>query len=85
MERESKRSKMDTNGTTSYSTFEIPFNPDPLRTPRKLRMVVVGAGFAGMTMAYKIQHEKKLSDIIDLQIYERQVYMSEHRHPSDVT
>lgn len=73
MERESKRRKMDTNGTSTYSPFEIPFNPNPLRTPRKLRMVVVGAGFAGLTLIYKIQHEKKLSDIIDLTVYERLV------------
>lgn len=35
-------------------------------------MVCVGAGFAGLTLAYKILHEKQLTDIIDFQIYDRQ-------------
>ncbi|KAK5114047.1 hypothetical protein LTR85_010353 [Meristemomyces frigidus] len=62
---------MASNGTSKYSPFEIPFNPEPLRTPRKLRMVCIGSGFAGLTLAYKIQHERKLGDVIDFQIYER--------------
>lgn len=60
-------------GSNQYSPFEIPFNPEPLRCPRKLRVVCIGAGFAGMTIAYKILHEKQLEGIVDLQIYERQV------------
>ena len=55
-----------------YSPFEIPFNSAPLRTPRKLRVVCVGSGFAGLTLAYKINIEKQLSNIIDFQVYERQ-------------
>jgi len=69
MERENKRRKMD---STLYSPFEVPFNPAPLRTPRKLRVVCVGSGFAGLTLAYKINIEKQLNDIIDFQVYERQ-------------
>lgn len=65
----SKRRKTD---TTMYSPFEIPFNPNPLRTPRKLRVICIGAGFAGLTLAYKFNIEKQLGDIIDFQIYERQ-------------
>ena len=69
MERENKRRRME---STLYSPFEIPFNPAPLRTPRKLRVVCVGSGFAGLTLAYKINIEKHLSEIIDFQVYERQ-------------
>ncbi len=56
-----------------YSEYEVPFNPVPLHTPRKIRMICIGAGLAGITLAYKIIHEKKLEDIIDFTIYERQV------------
>ena len=57
----------------SYSEYEVPFNHVPLRTPRKIRVICIGAGLAGITLAYKIIHEKKLEDVIDLTIYERQV------------
>lgn len=57
-----------------YSEYEVPFNPNPLHTSRKIRMICIGAGFAGMTLAYKIIHEKKLEDVIDFTIYERQVH-----------
>ena len=53
--------------------FRVPFNNRPLKTPRKLRVVCIGAGFAGLTLAYKISHDLKLEDLIDFRIYERQV------------
>lgn len=59
----------------TYSEYEVPFNAKPLCTPRKTRMICVGAGLAGMTLAYKIIHEKKLEDVIDFTIYERQVFL----------
>lgn len=55
-----------------YSPFEIPFNPDHLHKRRKLRVVCIGAGFAGLTLAYKILIEQKLGDVIDFQAYERE-------------
>ena len=69
MEPDPKRQK---SSSFLYSPFEIPFNPDPLRSPRKLRVVCIGAGFAGLTLAYKINIEKQLGHIIDFQVYERQ-------------
>lgn len=60
-------------GDNLYSRFEIAFNPEALRTPRrKLRIIGVGAGFAGLTLSYKVYHEQNLTDIIDFQIYERE-------------
>ncbi len=53
--------------------FRVPFNNNPYKTPRKIRVVCIGAGFAGLTLAYKISHELKVEDIIDFTIYERQV------------
>jgi hypothetical protein len=58
---------------SSYSPFCVPFNPSTLRTPRKIRVVCIGAGLAGLTLAYKIYHELKLFDFVDFTIYERQV------------
>lgn len=59
----------------TYSEYEVPFNAKPLCTPHKIRMICIGAGLAGMTLAYKIIHEKKLEDVIDFTIYERQVFL----------
>jgi hypothetical protein len=61
---------------SSYSPFCVPFNASTLRKPRKIRVVCIGAGLAGLTLAYKIQHELKLFDIVDFTIYERQVRLS---------
>lgn len=48
-----------------------PLCDEPILTRRKLRIVCVGAGFSGLTLSHKIQHEWKLEDAIDLQIYEK--------------
>lgn len=53
--------------------FRVPLNDQWARKPRKIRVVCIGAGLAGITMSYKIGHESKLEDVIDFQIYERQV------------
>ncbi|KAL4780314.1 hypothetical protein BJX76DRAFT_360979 [Aspergillus varians] len=39
-------------------------------TPRKLRVVCIGAGFSGLIMAYKLKHERPL-DFVDFTIYEK--------------
>ena len=44
----------------------------PAYTPtRKMRVVCIGAGFAGLMVAHKVQHELKLEDEMELAIYER--------------
>ena len=48
-----------------------PLCDEPILTRRKLRIVCVGAGFSGLTLSHKIQHELKLEDAIDLHIYEK--------------
>jgi len=53
--------------------FQVPLNNEWARKPRKLRVVCIGAGLAGVTLSYKIGHELKLEDVINFQIYERQV------------
>lgn len=39
-------------------------------TPRRLRVVCIGAGFSGLTLAYKLQHERSL-DYVDWVVYEK--------------
>ncbi|PWY76999.1 FAD/NAD(P)-binding domain-containing protein [Aspergillus heteromorphus CBS 117.55] len=48
-------------------------NVDPKRfafTPRKLKIVCIGAGFSGLILAHKLQHEQPL-DFVDFTIYEK--------------
>ena len=54
------------------SACRVPLNNRPFKSTRKLRVVCIGAGFAGLTLAYKISHELKLEDVLGFQIYERQ-------------
>ncbi|KAJ4167399.1 hypothetical protein NW754_011214 [Fusarium falciforme] len=49
-----------------------PLLKKPAFTPtRKMRVVCIGAGFGGLMIADKVQHELKLEDEIDLTIYDR--------------
>lgn len=50
---------------------DVVFPNVPSLERRKLRPVPVGAGYSGLTLAYKIQHGDKLEDVIDFQIYEK--------------
>ncbi|KAL2843694.1 hypothetical protein BJY01DRAFT_235534 [Aspergillus pseudoustus] len=49
----------------------VPILEQPSRAPRKLRLVCIGAGFAGLILAHRIKYDWKMDDIIDLQIYEK--------------
>ncbi|KAF4996087.1 hypothetical protein FDECE_12583 [Fusarium decemcellulare] len=58
---------MSINGFTKEPLLE-----QPAYTPtRKLRVVCIGAGFSGLLVAHKVQHEFKLEDEVDLAIYDR--------------
>jgi len=59
-----------TNGTFHPSNW-VPIQEEPVLSRRKLKIVCIGAGYSGLTLAHKIQHECKLEDMIDLQIYEK--------------
>ncbi|KAF9888834.1 hypothetical protein FE257_008203 [Aspergillus nanangensis] len=48
-----------------------PCGDHPAYARRKLRIVCVGAGYSGLTLAHKIDHELKLGDVVDLAIYEK--------------
>lgn len=49
----------------------IPAPDQPVFTPRKIRVVCVGAGFSGLLLAHKHKYQFDLSDMVDLTIYEK--------------
>ncbi|KAL6407714.1 uncharacterized protein AUP68_08736 [Ilyonectria robusta] len=49
----------------------VPVGDQPLFTEKKLRVVCVGAGFAGLMVAYKWKHQFQMDSFIDLAIYEK--------------
>ncbi|KAL1997923.1 hypothetical protein VTN02DRAFT_420 [Thermoascus thermophilus] len=56
---------------TTNKTIDIPLLEQPAYTPRRLRVVVIGAGFSGLTFAHKYQHEcPDLRAFVDLTIFE---------------
>lgn len=62
---------MTSDGTNGHAAAPK-WLAQPAYTPtRKMRVVCIGAGFSGLMVAYKVQHELKLEDEIELAIYER--------------
>lgn len=50
---------------------QIKMRQTPAYTPRRLRVITIGAGYSGLTLAHKFQHQHpELQDIIDHTIYE---------------
>lgn len=63
------------NGTAhanGVNPFNIPLNPDYAFTPRKLRVVTIGAGFSGLMIAHKFQHRfPEMQEYVEHVIFER--------------
>ncbi|OQE07669.1 hypothetical protein PENVUL_c012G10383 [Penicillium vulpinum] len=49
----------------------MPCADQPAYAQRKLRIICIGAGYSGLTLAHKIDHELKLGDFVELKIYEK--------------
>lgn len=49
----------------------VPVGDQPLFTEKRLRVVCVGAGFAGLMVAYKWKHQFQMDNFVDLAIYEK--------------
>lgn len=59
----------DTNGTAN--DYRIPLNKEFAYTPRKLRVITIGAGFSGLLMAHKFQHRfPEMQEYLEHTIYE---------------
>lgn len=55
---------------SSVSPNWVPVREAPVFSPRKIKVVCVGAGFSGLMLAYKWKHHK-LKEFINLTIYEK--------------
>lgn len=60
-----------TNGEGERPANWVPIIEQPSLTPRKLRVVCVGAGFSGLMLAHRVKYELKKDELIDLKIYEK--------------
>ncbi|CAF2738780.1 unnamed protein product [Rotaria sp. Silwood2] len=49
----------------------VPIREQYLCQPRRLKIITIGAGFSGLTLAYKVQNQCKLDDRIEHVIYEK--------------
>jgi hypothetical protein len=60
------------NDTKQMEEVTIPLNDTPAYTPqKKLRVVTIGAGYSGLTLAYKLQHKyPELKEILEHTIFE---------------
>lgn len=58
-------------GENAKASTWVPVKEDPIFTPRKLRVVLVGAGMSGLTFAHKWKHEWKAEEWMDLVVYEK--------------
>lgn len=57
----------------SPDSHTIPIFEHLIHTRRRIRLVCIGAGFAGLMLAHKIRFQLKFDLMIDLCIYEKNV------------
>ncbi|KAG4414007.1 hypothetical protein IFR04_012874 [Cadophora malorum] len=61
------------NGTShaSKSKYWVPLNKQLAFTPRKIRVITIGAGYSGLIVAHKFQHKfPEMQDMVDHTIFE---------------
>ncbi|OAG39283.1 hypothetical protein AYO21_06487 [Fonsecaea monophora] len=57
--------------TDRKSEIAIPLNNQPSYKPRKLRVITIGAGFSGLTLAHKLRYQHpEMQDIVENVIFE---------------
>lgn len=60
-----------TNSTSSPSQYAIPLNQQLAFTPRKIRVITIGAGYSGLIVAHKFQHRyPEMQDMVEHTIFE---------------
>jgi len=47
----------------------VPLNKESLFTPRKIRVICIGAGYAGLTLLYKWKYKMKLDKPVQVEVY----------------
>lgn len=60
------------NNTKHMAEVMTPLSDVPAYTPaRKLRVITIGAGYSGLTLAHKLQHQQPdMQDLVDHTIFE---------------
>jgi hypothetical protein len=57
--------------TNDHSTDPFKLSQEFAYTPRRIRVITIGAGFSGLLMAHKFQHRfPEMEDIVDHTIFE---------------
>lgn len=68
------KSSFDVNGSQAKHDFDhhaVPLNTEFAYTPRKIRVITIGAGFSGLLIAHKFQHRfPELQDIVEHKLFE---------------
>lgn len=60
------------HAASNSQNVDIPLNDQYAFTPRKLRVVTIGAGFSGLMMAHKFQHRfPEMQEFIEHTIFEK--------------
>ncbi|KAL0633164.1 hypothetical protein Q9L58_007950 [Maublancomyces gigas] len=62
---------VNTASTEAHPNVWVPVRDEGLFNPKKMRIITVGAGHAGLMMAYKMRHEVKCESYVDHVIYEK--------------
>lgn len=70
--KEASAQNTSVNGGDAKLRVTIPLNNEPGYTPtRKLRVITIGAGYSGLTLAHKFQHQHpEMQDLIEHVIFE---------------
>lgn len=60
-----------TKSDEDFDAHNVPFYPQYAMTPRKLKVITIGAGFSGLLIAHKFQHRfPELQDFVEHTIFE---------------
>lgn len=66
-------------------SYEVSILDRPCYACRRLRVVCIGAGISGLTLAYHVSHDTGVSEFVDLAIYEKNAGIGgtwyENRYP----
>ena len=58
------------DASNGHSCNWVPILESPVYTPKKLKVVCIGAGYSGLMLAYYLR-EMKMEDYVGLRIYEK--------------
>jgi cation diffusion facilitator CzcD-associated flavoprotein CzcO len=61
----------DIGEVSDRAKISIPVNNQPSFTPRKLRAIIIGAGYSSLTLVHKLRHQHpEMEDILTYKLFE---------------